>query len=961
MGNNNIGRFPKNGRLYHNLFTFIHEGLAICELILEQNGKPCDYRYLEVNPAFEKIIGIIGHQIRGKTRRELGPIDRDLLELFGEVVRTGETVSQAEYSSESGNWFGLKVFGLGGKKFAFLFTGVIENIKMEDIFYHSPLDVTEGEKNEKVLRESEGELKKRIQNTSTLRNKVAFWQRRTIIGCNNIKCKQVEEKLRENEEKFRALANASPVAVLVGRGRRLLYVNPAAVSILGYSEAELLMMSFTDIIHPDYQDIVKKLIRSRMTGNEKQAHYELKAILKDGGEKWLDVSTNLIRYEGLPAGIVSFIDITERKQGEKLLREYMATINLAREEAEKQAAELDAIISSVAGGVIIYDNFGKIVRMNQLAREIFLYSDADYETPYLERYAKLQIFKSDDVACEIENWPLSRALNGEVIRDEEIFFKGVGQGTWLSVSMAPIRDNKENLTGVVFTFTDITALKRKTEEILASERKLLKITLDSLAEGVITLDRERKIVFINQTAVAITGYRQDEAVGERVEKVFYVLNNQTSEPITLSASGKINDNLVLVTRELREVPIAVNISPIKSKDNAVIGMVIVFQDNTERQKTEQELLKTEKLQSLGILAGGIAHDFNNILAAILANIQLAMYKLDKSEDIRNYLSNTVDTAKKASDLTKQLLTFSKGGAPVKKDASLVELIKDTTVFALRGAKAVAKFMIPDDLWVVSVDEGQISQVLHNLVINAKQAMPKGGVIKISAENIIIDDQNQFKPGCYIKIAVKDQGLGIPKEHLAKIFDPFFTTKKDGNGLGLATSYSIITRHNGYLEVESREGDGATFFIYLPAVNKTNAKVKPRKETFTTVGRGLKILLMDDNIQILSAIGEMLKRSGHQVVLTTDGIKVIEYYQAALNIKEPFDVLIVDLTVPGGLGGQEAIAYLRDFDPNVKAIVSSGYANDPIISEYEKYGFSGFVIKPYRFDELNEVLNRVVKK
>lgn len=767
--------------------------------------------------------------------------------------------------------------------------------------------------------------------------------------------------IRENEEKFRALANASPVAVLVGRGRRLLYVNPAAASILGYSETELLMLSFTDIVHPDYQDIIKKLITARMAGDEKQAHYELKAILKDGGEKWLDVSTNLIQYGGLPAGIVSFIDISERKQNEKLLQEYMVTINLAREEAEKRAAELDAIISSVAGGVIIYDNFGKIVRMNQLAREIFLYSDADFETPYLERYAKLQIFKSDEAACEIENWPLSRALNGEIIRDEEIFFKGIGQGTWLSVSMAPISDNKENLTGVVFTFTDITARKRKTEEILASERKLLKITLDSLVEGVITADSEGKIMFINESAAIITGYHPDEAVGKRVDKVFYVLNNRTSEPITFSASRKTRDNLVLVTRELREVPIAVNTSPIKSKDDEIIGMVIVFQDNTERQRTEGELLKTEKMQSLGILAGGIAHDFNNILAAILANIQLAMYKLEKNEDIRNYLSNTMDTARKASDLTKQLLTFSKGGAPVKKDASLVELIKDTTEFALRGAKAVAKFEISDDLWVVSIDEGQISQVLHNLVINAKQAMLKGGVIKIGAENMVIDGENSYKPGNYVKITVKDKGLGIPKEHLGKIFDPFFTTKKDGNGLGLATSYSIITRHNGYLDVESQEGDGATFFIYLPAVNKTIAKVEPRKEVFTTIGGGLKILLMDDNIQILSAIGEMLKRSGHQVVLTTDGIKVIEYYQEAINLKEPFDVLIMDLTVPGGLGGQEAIAYLRDLDPNVKAIVSSGYANDPIISEYEKYGFCGFVIKPYRFDELNEVLNRVIKK
>lgn len=418
---------------------------------------------------------------------------------------------------------------------------------------------------------------------------------------------------------------------------------------------------------------------------------------------------------------------------------------------------------------------------------------------------------------------------------------------------------------------------------------------------------------------------------------------------------------MLVTGELNEIPITVNISSIKSNDGAVIGMVVVFQDITERQRTEQELLKTEKLQSLGILAGGIAHDFNNILAAILANIQLAIYKLEKNEDIRTYLSNTMNAARKASDLTKQLLTFSRGGAPVKKDASLIDLIKDTTEFALRGSKIVAKYIIPDDLWVVSVDEGQISQVIHNLVINAKQAMPKGGVIKINAENIIIQEHNRFQPGYYVKITVKDQGLGISKENLGKIFDPFFTTKKDGNGLGLATSYSIITRHNGYLEVESCEGEGATFFIYLPALIKEFEKEEARKEVATANGRGLKILLMDDNVEILSAVGEMLKNFGHQVVLTTDGSEVIECYQSAKKLNEPFDIVIMDLTVPGGLGGQEAIVHLRDFDPDIKAIVSSGYANDPIIAEYERFGFCGFVIKPYRFDELKEVLNRVVQR
>ncbi len=1135
---------PEGEILYQNLFEFISEGLAICEIIPDQNGEPYDYRYLEVNPAFEKIIGISAERVKGKKCEEIGPTDPHLLELFGKVVTTGEPVSFKEHSSESGNWFDFKVFSLGGKKFAFLFTNIIKSKKTEGEFkqpqsklaqigesltcnfmtldqewnivyinryaarkagseqeqligknfwtefpqfigtqieenfrktmseristcfedntpisgshyeifvYPVPegisvysFDITERKQIENELQESERKnkalikyaptaifeldfLRKRFisvndatcqligytreellelnpfdildeQGKITFQNRIDKWLNgekpdenveykvtvkdghqifvvlsatftkdeddkpigAIVVGHDITQRKQVEAAIRKSEEKFRALSNASPVAVLVYRGNRPLYVNPAAESIFGYTKDEMLMMDYGDIVHPDYYGIIEKQIRARMAGDEKQSHFEVKVITKTGGEKWLDVSTNLIFYEGFPAGIISCIDITERKQGEMVFREYTETINRAREEAERRAAELDTIISSVAGGVIIYDNSGKIVRMNQIARDILGYSSNDYETPYQVRSENLQIYKSDGSVYETEKLPLYRALHGEVIRDEEMLLKRIGQGIWISASLAPIFDYNNCLTGVVFTFTDITTRKRKTEEMLASERNLLKITLDSLAEGVIAVDGEGRIRFINHSASVLTGYQPNEAIGQKINRIFHVLNNQTSEPITLSAYERIADSLILVNCELREIPIAVNISPIKSSDNKVIGMVVVFQDITERQKIEQELLKTEKLQSLGILAGGIAHDFNNILAAILANIQLAMYKLSKNESIGIYLSNTMDTARKASDLTKQLLTFSKGGAPVKKDSSLNDLIRDTTEFALRGSKTIAEFSISNGLWAASVDEGQISQVFHNLIINAKQAMPKGGVIRISAENITIGEDKLFNPGHYVKVAVKDQGYGIPKEHLSKIFDPFFTTKKDGNGLGLATSYSIITRHNGYLEVESREGEGATFLIYLPALKKAVLNVESQKE-IATASSSLKILLMDDNIQILNAVGEMLERSGHQVVLTTDGTRVIECYREAINFREPFDVVIMDLTVPGGLGGQEAIAQLRDLDPNIKAIVSSGYANDPIISEYERFGFRGFVIKPYRFDELNEVLNRVIEK
>jgi PAS domain S-box-containing protein len=317
----------------------------------------------------------------------------------------------------------------------------------------------------------------------------------------------------------------------------------------------------------------------------------------------------------------------------------------------------------------------------------------------------------------------------------------------------------------------------KQETILASERELLKISLNSLGEGVVVTDQNERIILINEAAITLTGYSQVEAIGEPLEKILYLIDDHTSEPRAKIVSHEIFNNLILVTQDLQEVPVSTDSSPIKTNDGVIIGTVTVFQDISEKLKTQQELLRAEKLESLGILAGGIAHDFNNVLAAILANIQLVMVKLKNDVDIKPDLINTMETTRKASSLTKQLLTFSKGRAPVKKDTSLVELIKDTAEFILRGTSIKLEFTMANDLWVANIDEGQISQVIHNLVLNAKQAMLKGGIIYISAENLSIEEGSRFNPGNYVKITVKDQGTGIAKENLLKIFDPYFTTKK----------------------------------------------------------------------------------------------------------------------------------------------------------------------------------------
>ena len=502
------------------------------------------------------------------------------------------------------------------------------------------------------------------------------------------------------------------------------------------------------------------------------------------------------------------------------------------------------------------------------------------------------------------------------------------------------------------------------ETSLTAERELLLVTLRSIGDGVIATDKNGKVILINKTAERLSGWTQKEAFGKPLSKVFYVINDNTSQPYEDLVAKTINTNeiirldaAVLISKDLTEINVNCNCAPIRAVSGGNIGVVMVFQDITAKLRTDSELIKTEKMESLGILAGGIAHDFNNLLAGILANLQLAQIKMEHGNDIKKYLNETIETTRKASELTKQLLTFSKGGAPIKQPASIGDLIKDTVNFCLTGSNLKSIFRISENLKTVEIDAGQISQVLNNIIINAKQAMPKGGLIQVFADNVFIENNIHYKPGQYVKIIIKDHGTGISRENLSKIFDPFFTTKSNGSGLGLATSYSIIKKHDGYIEVESTEGAGASFVIYIPASDEQPA-LSDSKPKFAQTGHG-KILLMDDEDTIRSVVGEMLTYSGYQVVSALDGGEAVTIYKSAFENGQPFDVVIMDLTIPGGMGGQEALTHLMSINPAIKAIVSSGYANDPIIADYQKYGFAGVVIKPYKFDELSEILSRVM--
>ncbi len=379
----------------------------------------------------------------------------------------------------------------------------------------------------------------------------------------------------------------------------------------------------------------------------------------------------------------------------------------------------------------------------------------------------------------------------------------------------------------------------------------------------------------------------------------------------------------------------------------------------ERARTEDELLKARRLESIGLLAGGIAHDFNNLLTAIVGNISLSKMFVNPEEKVFKRLNEAEKASMRARDLTQQLLTFSKGGAPIKRTASIAELLIDSASFALSGSNVKCEFALPEDLWSVEIDEGQISQVVNNVIINADHAMTEGGMVRVKAENTVLDDKIglPLNAGHYVKISIEDQGTGIPEEHLPKIFDPYFTTKAKGSGLGLTTCYSIIKRHEGLITVESKVGAGTTFYIYLPASpRKTSGEKNVSEGPIHGTGR---ILVMDDEEIIREVAGKMLSHLGYQVDCAADGLEAIQLYIKAKSEGRPYSAVIIDLTIPGGMGGKEAIQRLLEIDPAIRAIVSSGYSHGPIMSEYRKFGFCSVVAKPYKVEDLSRAVHEAV--
>jgi len=513
---------------------------------------------------------------------------------------------------------------------------------------------------------------------------------------------------------------------------------------------------------------------------------------------------------------------------------------------------------------------------------------------------------------------------------------------------------------------DITA-RKKAEEMLAAEKEQLSVTLRSISDGVITTDTSGTIVLINKVAENLTGWPQELSIGKPIGEIFHIVDDEKNKPYVIPIkeilrSDKVieyNGNIKLISKDGKARDIIKRYAPIHDKENKTIGVVIVFQDITEKKKIEEELQKSQRLESVGILAGGIAHDFNNYLTAIIGNITICKMETDSNHIIYERLREAEKASSLAKNLTKQLLSLSRGGVLVKKTVSIQELIKNSAYFILSGSNVLCKISIVDDIWPVKIDEGQITQVINNLIINSSQAMPGGGIINIIAKNLTIEENNPIplNKGNYVKIYIKDDGTGISKEYLQKIFDPFFTTKKEGSGLGLSTSYTIIKKHDGLLTVNSEEGVGTTFFIYLPAIIE-EIQTSILKKEIPITGQG-RILVMDDDFVVRDVISKMLSLLKYDSEFATYGSEAIELYKKAKEMEKPFNAVIMDLIVPGAMGGEETLKKLIKFDPQIKVIATSGQINNPLMENFKEYGFTAAITKPFVIRTLGELLQSVL--
>ena len=521
----------------------------------------------------------------------------------------------------------------------------------------------------------------------------------------------------------------------------------------------------------------------------------------------------------------------------------------------------------------------------------------------------------------------------------------------------------------LYSVIETGLFKHRVQSELQEQQEWLATVLRSIGDGVIATDVEGRVKLLNRVAEELTGWPLEEARGRPLVEVFRIINEHTREPCEDPVMKVLETGLVvglanhtaLIARDGVERCIADSGAPIRDAQSRIVGAVLVFRDVTLEKRLEQRMQMAQRLDSVGVLAGGIAHDFNNMLAGIMLHASLGRIQAARGEDVREIFEEIEQDCARARGLTQQLLTFASGGVPLRKPTVVAAMLRSSGAFALRGQRSELHFELPEELWASELDEGQIGQVVTNLVLNADAAMPDGGSVWIRASNRSVrdGDPEPLAPGSYVVFSVEDSGIGIPPELLDRIFEPYYTTKGAGRGLGLASCYSIVEGHGGHISVTSTPGRGSRFDVLLPALDQVSVDALQPPGPIRSKAGGPRILLMDDEPAVRQVSAVLLGEHGYEVETAPDGEAAVVLFEQASREGRPFAAVILDLTVPGGMGGVEALELLRDISPEVRAIASSGYATDPIMSEHRAHGFSAAIPKPYSLDDITRVLGRVL--
>ncbi len=768
----------------------------------------------------------------------------------------------------------------------------------------------------------------------------------------NEQLRQAQERLEEAQAKYFELYDVAPVGYFsISEKGLILEANLTGANLLKMVPLDLRAQRFTHFVFKEDQDVYY-LHRKELFETRAPQVCEIRMVRGDGALLWVRLEAALAQdgKSGKPVCLATINDITLRKQAEEALKE-----------SEERYQRITEGLTDYLYTVRLQDGQAVETMHGQACAAVTGYGKEEFaDNPNL--WISMVVAEERDLVSE----RVQRILAGENIPPiEHRIVRKDGQIRWVRDTPILQFDPQCKLVSYDGVIEDITTHKQAEEALRESEEKYRMVVENAQETIVILLDGMLK--FTNSRIEALTGYSREELFPRPFIEFIHPADRQMVADRysqRLEGLGVPNIYPFRIVCKPGDIKWAeVSATPITWEGRP--ATLNFLTDITDRKRLEEERQRVDKLESIGVLAGGIAHDFNNILTAILGNISLASMEAAPGSELLDSLEQAEKASLRAKDLTVQLLTFAKGGAPVTKLTSLAGLLKDTARFSLRGSKVKCQFSLPADLWHAEVDAGQVSQVIHNLVINAQQAMPAGGSIEISAENIALSKTQSLgkglpiQAGNYIRITVTDHGGGILAEHLEKIFDPFFSTKQKGSGLGLATSFSIARNHGGHISVESEVGAGSTFYLYLPASTQTVAPEQAEKKAIKPAGQA-RILVMDDQQSVREVAGRMLKRIGYQdIEFAADGAKAIKLYKAALESGHAFSLAILDLTIAGGMGGIMTVRELLRIDPSVKAIVSSGYTDDPVIAKYKEYGFSGMVAKPYTIEELGQAVQDVI--